>query len=64
MTNRAESATGAKTYTVKATTKKGGKVTTTSTHVASKDDRTMTVIDTGANDNGVTYKNTLVFHKR
>lgn len=51
-------------YTVKATTKRGGKITATSTHVVSKDGRTMTITDTGGSENGVTYENTLVFHKR
>jgi len=52
------------THTIKTTTKRGGKVTATSTRQVSKDGRTMTIETTGTDVNGTVFNNTLVFRKR
>ena len=51
-------------YTVKTKTKRGGKVTATTTRVISQDGKTMTITGTGTDEKGVAYKNTLVLRKR
>jgi hypothetical protein len=51
-------------YTVKTTTKRGGKVTATSTRQVSKDGKTMTITTAGTDEKGVAFDNTLVFRKR
>jgi len=51
-------------YIAKTTTKRGGKITATSTRVISKDGKTMTITSTGTDENGVAFNDTLVFHKR
>ena len=51
-------------YTAKTTTKRGGKITATSTRVISKDGKTMTITSTGTDEKGVAFNDTLVFHKK
>ena len=51
-------------YTVATTTKRGGKVTATSTRHVSKDGKTMTLTTKGTDEKGVAFDNTLVFKKR
>jgi hypothetical protein len=51
-------------YISKTTTKRGGKITATSTRVISKDGKTMTITSSGTDENGVAFNDTLVFHKR
>jgi hypothetical protein len=50
-------------YTVKTKTKRGGKVTATTTRVISQDGKTMTITGTGTDEKGVAYNNTLVLRK-
>jgi hypothetical protein len=51
-------------YTSKTTTKRRGTVTATSTRQVSPDGSTLTITTDGTGDNGVPFKNTLVFRKR
>ena len=51
-------------YISKTTTKRGGKITATSTRVISKDGKTMTITSSGTDENGLAFNDTLVFHKR
>lgn len=55
---------GVDAYTVKTTTKRGGKVTATSTRQVSKDGKTLTITTTGTDEKGIAFNNTLVFRKR
>jgi hypothetical protein len=51
-------------YIAKTTTKRGGKITATSTRVISNDGKTMTITSTGTDEKGVVFHDTLVFLKR
>jgi hypothetical protein len=51
-------------HTVKTKTKRGGKVTATTTRVVSQDGKTMTITGTGTDEKGMAYNNTLVLRKR
>lgn len=51
-------------YTVKTSTKRGGKVTATSTRQVSKDGKMMTITTMGTDEKGIAFNNTLVFRKR
>lgn len=51
-------------YTGNTTTKKDGKVNSTSIRVISKDGKVMTITTTGNDERGVAFTNTLVFRKR
>ena len=51
-------------YTVKTKTKRGDKVTATTTRVISQDGKTMTITGGGTDEKGVPYHNTLVLRKR
>lgn len=51
-------------YIAKTTTKRGGKITATSTRVISKDGKTMTITSTGTDEKGVAFNDTLLFHRR
>jgi hypothetical protein len=50
-------------YTVKTKTKRGGKVTATTTRVISQDGKAMTITGTGTDEKVVAYNNTLVLRK-
>jgi hypothetical protein len=50
-------------YTVKTQTKRGGKVTATTTRVISQDGKTMTITGSGTDEKGVELNNTLVLRK-
>jgi hypothetical protein len=51
-------------YTSKTTTKRGGKVTATSTRQVSKDGKTLTITTSGTDQKGIAFNNILVFRKR
>ena len=50
-------------YTVKTTTKRGGKVTQATTRVISQDGKTMTITASGTDEKGIAYSNSLVLRK-
>lgn len=50
-------------YTVKTKTKRGGKVTATTTRVISQDGKTMTITGSGTDEKGLAINNALVLRK-
>jgi hypothetical protein len=51
-------------YRSKATTKRDGKITSLGNRVSSKDGDTMTIANSGTDEDGVPYSDVLVFHRR
>jgi len=51
-------------YRSKATTKKDGKITAIGNRVISKDGDTLTIASSGTDENGVPYRDVLVFHRK
>jgi len=51
-------------YSSKATTKRDGKITAVGKRMISKDGDTMTIANSGTDEDGVPYSDVLVFHRR